>query len=200
MTNQELEALLRNSRPPAWPPHHWETFPARVVQRLQEPGTRTGTVQESRRVAPTRLIWPALAAAACIVVGLWLGPRSPREGLDPSMVTASARLFSELTELFPNTLRAVITNGEQNRIVLSDGNRVGGTEPVLLRLCDNGDCVTIVTFSGEEIEVGPLKFEVLAGGKDEVLLVGEDFVWSRRDSSGLRGWPHVEATTLSGVL
>ena len=141
-----------------------------------------------------------LAVAACMVLALWLGPRSSPEGPEPLWVTANARLFSELTELFPNTLRAVITDGEQSRIVLSEGTRVGGTEPVLLRLCNHGDCLTIVTFSGEQIEVGRMKFEVLTGGQGEVLLVGEDFVWSRKDSPGLPHGQRIQAITFSEVL
>jgi hypothetical protein len=199
MNNHELDDLLRNSRPPDWPQQHWETFPAQVVQRMRESEQRAASAREPRRRVSARLLVSGLAAAG-IVVALWLAPRNPREGLDPLLVSSAARLFSELTGLFPDTLRAVIIEGEQNRILLSEGDRARGTEPVLVRLCHNGECLTIVTFSGERIEVGPLRFEVLADGKDEVLLVGEDFIWSRQESAGLRGWPRVEATTLSGML
>ena len=200
MNHHELDALLRNSRPPDWPQAHWETFPAQVVRRVRESESRAdvfGHRGDLHRPGSWGRGWPS-PPAWCWLSG-W-DPGSPREGLDPQLVTASARLLSELTGLFPNTFRAVIIEGNQSRILLSEGESARGTEPVLVRLCHNGECLTIVTFSGERIEVGALQFEVLAGGQGDVLLVGEDFVWSRRDSSGLRGWPQVEATTLAGVL
>ncbi|MCL4180849.1 MAG: hypothetical protein KJ072_24265 [Verrucomicrobia bacterium] len=200
MNNHELDTLLRNSRPPDWPQAYWETFPSQVVRGVRESEPRTGRVRAPRRGASARLMVSGLAVAACLVLALWLGHRSPREGLDPQLVTASARLLSELTGLFPNTFRAVISEGNQSRILLSEGESARGTEPVLVRLCHNGECLTIVTFSGERIEVGPLRFEVLAGGKGEVLLVGEDFVWSGTDSAQLLQGQRVEAITFSATL
>lgn len=200
MNNHELDDLLRKAPPPEWPQSHWETFPARVLRGVRASERKPGRFREPRRGATARLLVAGLAVAACLVMALWLAPGKSRERLDPQLVTASARLLSELTGLFPNSLRAVISEGEQNRILLSEGDNARNTEPVLVRLCHNGECLTIVTFSGERIEVGPLRFEVLAGGNGEVMLVGEDFVWSGSQRSGFRGWPRVEATTLSEVL
>jgi hypothetical protein len=110
MTDRELEALLRDAQPPAWPPEHWETFPTQVVQRLQESGSRIG-VRKPRHFVPAGFVWIGLAAAACVVLVFWRGPWHRGEVLDPMPVTASVRLVSELTELFPNALRAVIIEG-----------------------------------------------------------------------------------------
>jgi hypothetical protein len=200
MTDRELEALLRNAPPPVWPQSHWETFPGRVGRRLQRSGTEAEASTKPRVATVFRFAWAGLVAAFCVVLGLWLAPWRGREGRDPLPMVESARLVEELTALFPDQLRALIIQRQEFRIVLSEGAAVSDAEPVLVRLCRNGDCVILVTFSGQQIEVENLKFEVLADGTGEVLLVGADFVWSRRASSGPLHWNRVEAATLTEAL
>jgi hypothetical protein len=200
MTNRDLEARLRNVQPPTWPDAHWDTFPAQVVRQLPNPGARLAPAERPNPLSLTVALWAGLAAATCVILALWLEPWHRREVSDALPVAAGAKLVKELAGLFPESLRAVIIEGGENRIVLSDRPAVGGMDPVLIRLCHNGDCVLILTFSGETIELGTIRFEVLTGGSGEVLLLGEDFAWSQADPSSLPHWQRAEATTLPELL
>jgi hypothetical protein len=199
MTNLELERMLRNNPPPEWPEEHWAAFPQEVIRRLPPVGREPGTI----KLPQPPWAWAfaaALVTALLAMLGLWWGPRSSRANGDPLPVAASTRLIQELNDLFPGRIRAVIMEGPNSTIVLSEQPAAHGSEPVLVRLRRNGDSLVIVTFSGQSVDLGPQRFEVLADGARGVLLVGEDFVWSSGGPAHLPPWTRVEARTLGEVL
>ena len=147
-----------------------------------------------------------LAAAFCAVLFLLVFEKPKSSQLtnvveQPQQIASvdEGRLLSEMLRLFPNELKAVVTNGGSPRLVLGKERSVSSSLPVVIELRKGGKSYKVVSFSGESLdfELGGeiMKFELYVTGDGKVLLVGEDFLWSGDSRSEVRGY-HVQAKSL----
>jgi hypothetical protein len=178
----ELDKLLRSAQMPERSPGYWEHFPKRVVALLvgtdcrahQRRLTQSSAVRAVRVAAPARLarrssptIWAAAGlATACVLIALLLRPHRPAP-------TDYAKLYREITGLFPNQVRAIVEDERGVHLLLSEKPNVPSSPPLLVRVCEPQQCRSVITFSGQRVRLNGQTVEVLADGRGKVLVVGE---------------------------
>ncbi len=190
MTNHELDEILKAAPAPSRTPEYWAAFPKQVMHHLRQApasapeaaGPRPQTFTTARRWTTALRTHPAFAfglAAACLAVGLFIGLHYGRPGVPSDFQLAEARkCYSEVTALFPNQLQALVLDATGGHLVLAPEPNVPISTPLYLKICGPNGCRRIVTFSGQRIAVNGISFEVLTDRQGEVLLVGEQSVWS----------------------
>jgi hypothetical protein len=65
---------------------------------------------------------------------------------------------------------------------LSDRADVPLSPPIYVRICDGSRCSSVVTFSGQEIQIAGQKVTVLSEANGGIILEGNNFVWSEGKS------------------
>ncbi len=190
MNDSDLNEFLKSARAPERAPEYWDQFPNTVVRRLSQ-GSVLAAPTPARK--PPLLIWATAFATACLVIGFGTGVwHGRRQASEASSLAESARLIREVAALFPQRVRAVISDDAGVRLVLSEQPDVPDSTPLWLRICQGRICQTIVTFSGQEIQLADQSFEVLADAEGHVLLVGRRTVWSSSDPA--RPWASLKIT------
>lgn len=197
MNDSDLNKLLKSARVPERMPEYWERFPTAVVRRL-----RQGSVSETRTAhrKPPWLIWATGFATACLVIGFGIGVWHGRQGSEVRSWAESARLIREVGALFPQRVRAIISDDSGVRLVLSEQPDVPDSRPLWVSICQGKRCQTIVTFSGQQIQFAEQSFEVLADAKDNVLLVGQRTVWSSSEPARPLASLRIRAKALEAAL
>jgi hypothetical protein len=183
MNKPDLDSILKKARLPEIPEESLELFPRRVVARIKqnEPASHTG-----RRVAP-RLAW-AFGLILCIIGAFALGHRYGRmegnmaqTGEQPTDNLADAKFVSETLAMFPNQVRAITEDDHGVSLVLSQKGDVPASPPIYVRICDGKHCSSVVTFSGQEIQIAGQKLTVLSDANGGIILTGNRFVWSNSE-------------------
>lgn len=198
MSDPELNETLKSARVPEPPVDYWEQFPQQVVRRLrQESDTR---VRRERRLRFLPLGGIGFATA-CLMVGFGFGFWHGRHQTSGhSSLAESAKLIREVAALFPNRVRAIISDGSAVRLVLSDQPDVPVSTPLFVKVCQGKKCQTIITFSGQEIQVANERVEVLTDARGNVLLVGDHLIWSSVAATRPVADLKIEAKALDVVL
>jgi hypothetical protein len=196
MNDSQLDQKLKAAREPALPANYTEDFPRSVLASLSN--------QRASRLAPhtspawlPRLAWgfcAALLVAGAFVFGRW----HAHTEVAKASVLENVRVVRETLALFPNQVRAIVDDGSGPKLVLADRAEVPSSPPLFVKICDGKNCATLVTFSGQEIQVGGQKFTVLAAGSGEVILEGKQFAWSSASRNASPGGLKISARTLSG--
>ena len=167
----------------------------------------TAALRASRLAGPAtsrrRTVFPNVAgwtlAAGMVTTGLlsalgaMLAIHRP-DGKHPATMTAERTLLSQMESLFGPQLDAVVErpgNGADIRLSAdaADPTRASLAQPVLIQFRRRGGGTTrVLSYSGRVVCVTlgerRMCFEPLATGRDEVLLLGETFCWTRGQSSG----------------
>jgi hypothetical protein len=175
MNDSELDARLKAAREPALPKDYQEAFAQYVLKNLRSsPWKPAGRGHWGLR----HWVW-GLATTACILiafaVGHWRGMEDSHGRQD---VLANAKLIQETLVLFPNRVRAIVQDERGLNVVLSDTNNVPASPPIYVRICDGKRCSSLVTFSGQEIQIAGQKLTVLSQPDGGIILEGNKFVWS----------------------
>lgn len=198
MNNSELDQILKSARVPEPPAEYWREFPATMVRRLHQ-GDGVGSAEPRRR--PALPFWSLGLATACLVigcaVGLWL---AGRPSVPNDLLAQNLALLREVSAMFPNSVRAVVADESGVRLVLSDQPDVPASSPLWIRVCQGNRCQSVITFSGQTVELSGIQLEVLADAEGHVLLVGEHVVWSSAEGGRLFADGKVEAHVLEVVL
>jgi hypothetical protein len=177
MTDDELNQKLRAARTPAFEADYIQDFPRLVFAR-----NRAQPAQPPRVRWLPRLAWGASIALACLILGFASGYLSPEHGgKKASDILANAKVIRETMSLFPNQVSAIIQDEHGLKLVLADQPDVPSSPPLYIQICDGQNCSSVVTFSGQEIQVGPRKITVLADARGGIILEGDHFVWSSTD-------------------
>jgi hypothetical protein len=191
MNNSELERKLKDARGPVLDAEYQAAFAPQVLANLRSSGT---TMTRPRRLRWPRLAW-ALATAACVVVaflaGRWLGPSAA--SLD---VLADSKLIRETLAMFPNRVRAIVRDQRGINLVLSDKDDVPTSTPIYVRICVGKNCQSMVTFSGQEIQIAGQKLTVLSEADGGIILEGKEFVWESTQRNLATGRLKIEARNL----
>jgi hypothetical protein len=196
MTDDELNQKLKAAQTPKFEPDYIEDFPRLVFARNRAPAPQR---REPYGFSP-RLAWGAGIALTCLVLGFASGFLSPWHGRKPGVlamdVLANAKMIRETMALFPNQVRAIVQDDRGLKLVLADQPDVPSSPPLYIQICDGKECSSLVTFSGEEIQVGQRKITVLADARGGIILEGDHFVWSSNERSA-SGRLKIQARTLT---
>jgi len=173
MNDAELNRLLKSARIPEPEAGHWKEFPGRVTWSLRnKPEALSRPACSPRRPL---LAW-GLAFATCLVVGYfvvhWRGAGQVNGLLQ------DGRLVREVSAMFPNQVQAIIQDEDGLRLSLAETANVLQSQPLWIKICDGNQCRTIVTFSGQIVQIDGQRVEALADASGGVMLVGDHFFWS----------------------
>jgi hypothetical protein len=86
--------------------------------------------------------------------------------------------------MFPNQVQAIVFDKNGPRLVLADHANVPRSTPYYLKICATSGCEELVTFSGQQVQFNGEKYEVLADGKGQIILLGKSRVLAETASSG----------------
>lgn len=177
MDKSELDSILQKARSPQPPEEFWKEFPQQVARQLNR------FRPENQRVEHNwfpRLAW-GFATAICILaafaIGHWRG-RMETETISPKDVLADAKVVRATLAMFPNQVRAIVRDEHGMQLVLADQPDVPTSTPLYVRICDGEQCSSLVTFSGQELEIAGQKITVLSDAQGGIILEGNKFVWS----------------------
>jgi hypothetical protein len=210
MNDPELDRILKSAPVPELPAEYWERFPKQVVVELRHRQANLAVPRdaESRRVRAGQGLWfaalgsrPALALGGVAAAGVWLGcflglrPGRPTGGGDAQFAEAQ-KCFREVAPLFPNQLEALVLDPNGARLVLAERPDMPQSPPLYIKVTGPKGAHCFVTFSGQQIRVNGDTFEVLVDRQGEVLLVGEQSVWSSSEPGAKAGPYRIEARPL----
>jgi hypothetical protein len=176
MKKSELESILKRARLPEISEESSEMFPRQIVARLQ----RNDSPARATRQLSLRLTW-ALGLAACIVLafafGYWTGRKEHGTILAPDSL-ASLKLIRETLTRFPNRVRAIVEDEHGLNLILSDKADVPASTPIYVRIWDGKHYSSLVTFSGQEVQIAGQQVTVLSQGDGGIILEGSKLFWS----------------------
>jgi hypothetical protein len=212
MNDSELNEILKRATVPERKAEYWEQFPHRVTAELDR---HSQTAPIHRRTEASRAwSWPAAfrflgakaafavgVAAICLLlgffIGLWGGQRSTSN--DPQLA-AARKYFNEIEALFPNQVRAIVFDQQGTHLVLAQEPNLPASPPLYLKICGPKGCQRFVTFSGQQIRVNGEVCDVLADGRDDVLVVGRKLFWFGSRAGIKSGQYQIEARALDNHL
>jgi hypothetical protein len=197
MNDSELEQRLKAAREPVFAPDYLESFPQTVLANLRS-ARRCRAL--TRGPWLPRLAW-GLAAAACLLIAFTVGQwRGRVENGGSGDVLADLKVVQETLGMFPNRVRAIVRDANGINLVLSDSPDVPASTPIYVRICDGRHCSSLVTFSGQEIQVAGQKMTVLSESDGGIILEGNKFVWSSTGKIYARNGLKIEARPLSSAI
>lgn len=190
MNNFNLDAVLKAAKTPQGSAEDWNDIPCEVLAELRR-------VSAPERVATRqslRLAWGIGLAMACLAIafsiGYWRGQASSPD------VLQNAKVIRETLAMFPNRVRAIVQDERGLSLVLSDSDDVPASPPIYVRICDGKQCSSLVTFSGQEIQIAGQKVTVLADAHGGIILTGNEFVWSNTEQTYAGNHLKIEAKNL----
>lgn len=173
MNNAELDKKLKAAREPNLEAEYQADFARGVLASLR------AAPRESRKASHSwwpRLAW-GFATVVCILIAFAAGHWHGRKQAEQDTL-ANAKLIQETLAMFPNRVRAIVHDEHGINLVLSDRDDVPVSTPIYVRICDGENCASLVTFSGQEIQIDGQKLTALADGKGGVIVEGNRFAWS----------------------
>jgi len=199
MNKTELDSILKKARTPERPEEFWAEFPGQVTRGLNR--VQTESYRADRNWFP-RLAW-GFATAICILaafaIGHWRG-QVETQTVSHNDALADIKVVRETLAMFPNQVRAIVQDERGINLVLSDTGDVPVSTPIYVRICDGTNCSSLVTFSGQEIQVAGQKLTVLSDARGGIILMGNDFAWSSSDQSFAKNDLKIEAKPLAAVM
>lgn len=173
MDNPELDRHLRAVPGPALTPAYRQAFTEKVLANLRSAPVRT--LPERRSWTP-RFAW-ALAAASSLLLAFWIGRWHGRVEAGEDAL-ANAKLIHETLAMFPHRVRAIVRDQHGLNLVLSEDGDVAASTPIYVRISDGKNSASMVTFSGQEIQLGGEKLTVLAEADGGIILEGKQLLWN----------------------
>lgn len=207
MTDSELDKKLNAARSPELEPDYAADFSRQVFA-----GIRALPVEKTAgRNSPANLWRRQIAlgfsfAMFFLVAGFFIGHWHTKDEMlrVEKAVTprhdllADVKMINETLALFPNRVRAIVQNGHDGmQLVLADQPDVPNSPPLFVKICDGTNCSSLVTFSGQELEIAGQKITVLADGSGGIILEGRKFVWDNQSPNTLPDGLKIEAKNLT---
>lgn len=100
--------------------------------------------------------WPVLAAAACVIFALTLftRPRSTPVRLATAPADDKyALILREVSAVFPQQVKAIFSDGLDLQISLADQPLPGSSQAVVVEVCGEDKCTTIITYVGQTVKI-----------------------------------------------
>jgi hypothetical protein len=178
VNDSELDQKLSAARTPKLEPDYADDFSRMVFARLRSISNQP---IPSKRHGLPRLAWSVGFALVFLIAGFaighWCG-KTETVAAPAGDLLANAKLINETLTLFPNRIRAIIQNEHGLQLVLADQPDVPDSPPLFVKICDGKNCSSLVTFSGQEVEMAGQKITVLADANGGIILESNQFVWS----------------------
>ncbi|MDF3057802.1 MAG: hypothetical protein K0R17_2017, partial [Rariglobus sp.] len=137
----------------------------------------------------------ALTACVTVLIAGFVFFHGMKNDLAPVLETASADVLTlaQMQTLFPGQLNAVIERDGNVQLDLAGGSSTAASEqPLVVQLERGGHRLRVLSYSGRsitlELKEGRLTFEALVTSGGDVVLSGEDFVWSSTRPGVLAGY------------
>jgi hypothetical protein len=196
MNDDDLQQKLRAFAAPA--PGDTDTARERARHRaliaFSQPGE--AAAPKPRRALPG---WAAAGALATLVLaGVWFRPQPPAPAGGPG----DAAVLAQVGQLFPGRLVAVIEHGGEVKVALAREDRAASDQPLLVEFRRGDSLVRVFSYSGSHVcvDLGGRQacFDALIGGHGQVIVAGEDFVWTAQNGASADGW-QITAKSLGGA-
>jgi hypothetical protein len=194
MNNSELDSLLRKARVPERSAEFWEEFPRRIRNRLGS--ARASDNRHSSGRVSLRWAW-ALGAAACVLAGVFIGSWLERPKAED--ILRDAKVVDETLAMFPHSVRAIVEDEHGLHLVLSQDASIPASAPLYIHVCDGRHCSSVVTFSGQEVQLAGRKVTVLADTHGGIILEGNQLLWSSREAIDGNAHLKIEAKNLGSA-
>jgi hypothetical protein len=196
MNDSDLDKKLKAAQIPARDEDYWESFPRLVSAKLRS----APTTRPVEHPWLPRLAWGGGIAFACLVVGFIIGHwHGQSQRHDADALLQNEKVLREVWTLFPNRVRAVVQNERGLQLVLSDQPDVPASTPLWVKICDGKQCASLVTFSGQELEIAGRRITVLSDAQGGIILEGSQFVWSSSGNHLGPGKLNIEAKRLKAI-
>jgi hypothetical protein len=131
-------------------------------------------------------------------IGNWRGQATKEMAASTDILT-NAKVVRETLAMFPNQVRAITQDEHGLNVVLSDSGNVPASTPIYVSICDGKHCASLVTFSGQEIQIAGQKLTVLSDTHGGIILTGNDFAWSSGEKIYAKNNLKIEARNLGMV-
>jgi hypothetical protein len=197
MNDSELEKVLKTEPAPDRTPEFWEDFPRRVSGKIHWRAQHEATPGVAPRHRWSGLAWGLSVGTACLVLGIALG--NWRGAKRANALLQNEKLVREVLAMFPNQVRAIVQDENGLSLSLADEPNVPSSTPLWIKICDGKQCRSVVTFSGQAMQIAGQRVEVLADARGGVMLLGDHFFWSSRETV-LKDHLRIDAQPLSHVL
>jgi hypothetical protein len=199
MKDSDLDKKLRAVRVPERSEEYWDAFPRTVLGRLSRDEERTERHPRSAGIPwLLRGLGTAFACMAVVItIGYWRNRALQAESF---ALLQNAKVLHEVRTLFPNRVRAIVNDDQGLRLVLSDQPDVPDSTAFVIKICEGSKCRTVVTFSGQDLQIAGETVEVLADAQGRVMLVGDRLFWSERQTKLASNHLRIQARPLSDVL
>jgi hypothetical protein len=197
MKKPELDSILKKARLPEISDESLEMFPRRIVTRLKHDEPSVHAPQNVSPLLP-RLAW-VFGLAACVAIAFAISQKHGEvktEAVSTNDALADIKVIRETLALFPNRVRAIVQDERGLNLVLSDTDDVPASPPLYVSICDGKKCSSLVTFSGQEIQIAGQKVTVLADARGRIILTGSQFVWSNTERAYAGNHLKIEAKNL----
>jgi hypothetical protein len=193
MNDSELNQLLKSVKVPERGPDHWAEFPNRVSTALR--ATRAPQT-EQRRLWP-KLAWGLSFAGACVLMGFVIGHwRRAHTAQVAQNLLQSEKLIREVRALFPNQVQVVILDKQGMQLVLAEKADVPDSPAIYLNICGPDGCRQIITSSGQQIRLNGEVCDVLTDARGNIILAGQQLVWTSDSHAANAGAYRIEARSL----
>ena len=196
MTDSELNQKLAAARSPKLDPDYADDFSRTVFARLRS--ALAPRIPAARPWLP-RLVWSTSFAVFFLIAGFaighWRGSGETDRAAAGNLL-ANAKLINETLAMFPHRVRAIIQNEHGLQLVLAEQPEVPDSPPLFVKICDGKNCSSLVTFSGQDLEIAGQKISILADGNGGIILEGSQFIWSSTGHNPLRNGLRIEAKCL----
>lgn len=176
MSDPNLDRILKSVSPPERRAEFWEKLPKRISAKIEWRKSRAAIAGRESRRGGIIGWWLAAGALGCLVIGFGLGHW--RGAADASAVVKNQKLVNEVLAMFPNQVRAIVQDENGLHLSLAEEANIPISTPLWIQICDGKRCQSVVTFSGQTVQIAGKKIEVLAESGGGVMLVGEQFFWS----------------------
>lgn len=177
MNDAELDATLKAARIPPMPANYTETFPQTVLNKVRS--DFAAAAPRPRRLWLPQWGW-GLAMTLCLLIAFTVGYWRGQSG-NPQDVLANGKLVQETMAMFPNQVRAILADGHGVKLVLAEKPEVPASTPVYVRIRDGRQSTSLVTFSGQELQLAGQKVTILCDANGGIILEGSQFVWSSKE-------------------
>jgi hypothetical protein len=193
MKDNDLRKTLSTLPVPPADPAVRERGLHRALVALAQPQT---SAEAPAQASASRPLWgAALAAFVVVLVAGLLIFRGANPGVAPAVETAGtdAQTLAQMQALFPEQLNAVIERDGVVHLDLAGGpSSTANEQPLLVQLERGGHRLRVLSYSGRsitlELKDGRVTFEALVTGGGDVVLSGNDFVWSSARPAALAGY------------
>lgn len=135
---------------------------------------------------------------AVLVFGLILLRPQP-----PVAAPGNATVLAQVEALFPGQLDAVIEDSDGDvQVAVAQRTQRPSDQPLLVEFRRGDAMVRVLSYSGRHVcvDLGDRHacFEAMIGKRGEVIVAGDDFVWTTQNHARAGGW-HITAAPLGNA-